>query len=130
MPLPRSLGPFNRTVGFRALGPLARRIRPFAIITHTGRRSGSNYETVVWAFEREGTVAVALTYGRDVDWVRNVLAAGGGSIDLGGEVFAVTNPRLVGDEEGRPYMPGAVRSALRALDVHEFLLVDRVGQPE
>ena len=126
MPLPRSLGPFNKTVAFRVLGPLGGRVRPFAIVHHCGRRSGTEYHTVVWAFERDGTIAVALTYGADVDWAKNVLAAGGGSVDLGGRLGEITNPRLVGDDVGSAYMPGYVRRALRALDVHEFLLVDRV----
>ena len=126
MPLPRSLGPFNRTVAFRMLGPLGGKIRPFAIVTHTGRRSGNTYETLVLAFERDGTVAIAMTYGSDVDWVRNVFTAGGASIDLGGKPSEVANPRLVGDEEGASYIPAPVRSTLRALNVHEYLLVDRV----
>lgn len=127
MPLPQSLGPFNKRVVFRILGPLGGRVRPFAIVGHTGRTSGRAYETVVWAFERDRTVAIALTYGPQTDWVRNVMAAGGGSIDLGGSQTTVTNPRLVGDDAGLPFIPGWVKPALPALGVHEFLLVDRIG---
>lgn len=126
MPLPQSLGTFNRTIAFRVLGPFGGKVRPFAIVHHSGRLTGKQYETLVWAFERAGTVAMAMTYGPDVDWAHNLLAAGGGSIELGQRQSEVTNPRLVGDDEGRPYMPGPVRSALRALGVHEYLLVDRV----
>ena len=126
MPLPLSLGPFNRTVAFRLLGPLGGRLRPFAIVHHRGRRTGKQYETLVLAFERGGVVAIALTYGPDVDWARNVLAAGGGSVDLGGNSSEVANPRMVGDDVGAAFMPAPVRSALGALDVHQYLLVDRV----
>jgi deazaflavin-dependent oxidoreductase (nitroreductase family) len=126
VPLPPSLGPFNKRVASKILGPLGGRIRPFAIVGHTGRKSGRAYETVVWAFERGGTVAIALTYGAGTDWVHNLLAAGGGSIDLGGKTTPITHPRLVGDAAGLPFMPGPVKPALRAIDVHEFLLADRV----
>jgi deazaflavin-dependent oxidoreductase (nitroreductase family) len=126
MPLPSSLGRFNKGVVFRVLGPLGGRVRPFAIVGHTGRTTGSGYETVVWAFERDGTVAIALTYGPETDWVRNVLAAGGGTIGLGGEVTPIGDPRIVGDDAGLPFVPAPVRAALRALDVHEFLLADRL----
>lgn len=129
MPLPTALGPFNRDVVKRVLGPLSRRLRPFATISHTGRLTGTGYETLVWAFERDGVVAVALTYGPDVDWVKNVLAAGSGSMVLGGEELAFTNPRLVGDVEGSQLVPAPVRTALRLLDVHEYLLADAVRKP-
>lgn len=125
MPLPTSLGPFNRDVSNRLLGPLARRMRPFATITHTGRLTGKSYETLVLAFERDGTVAVSLTYGLDVDWVKNLLAAGGGGMQLGGEDMKLTNTRLVGDDEGAGFMPAPVRQALRWLNVHQYLLADR-----
>lgn len=126
MPLPLSLGSFNKRVVAHILGPLGGRVRPFAIVGHAGRSTGRAYETVVWAFERGGTIAIALIYGPDTDWVRNVLAAGGGSIDLGGSNTPITNPRLVGDDVALPFTPAPVKPALRALDVHEFLLADRV----
>ena len=125
MPLPLSLGPFNRTVAYRVLGPLGGKIRPCAVVHHRGRRSGNEYETLVLAFERGGTIAIALTYGPNVDWAHNLLAAGEGMIELGGGPSSIVKPRLVGDDEGAAYMPAAIRSALRALDVHQYVLVDR-----
>jgi deazaflavin-dependent oxidoreductase (nitroreductase family) len=126
MPLPVSIGPFNRVIANRVLGPLSHRMRPFATISHRGRLTGKPYDTVVWAFERDGRLAVALTYGTDVDWVKNLLAAGGGSVTLGGEEFEVANPRLVGDDEGSRFMPAPVRRALRLIDVHDYVVADRV----
>lgn len=125
LPLPNVLRPFNRAVTNRVLGPL-RGVRPFATIVHEGRRSGALYRTLVWAFEREGTVAIALTYGRHVDWARNLLAAGGGRIEVGGMERSLEEPRIAGGDEGREYMPAVVRGALSLLDVHEFL-VARLG---
>lgn len=127
MPLPLSLGPFNKRVVSHILGPLGGRVRPFAIVEHTGRTTGRSYRTVVWAFERDGTVAIALTYGPDTDWVRNVMAADGGSIDLGGRRTPLAIPRIVGDDVGLRFMPAPVRPALRGLGVHQFMLADRVG---
>lgn len=126
MALPDWLRPFNRAVTNKVLGPLARHVRPFATVTHTGRRSGKTYQTTVWAFEREGVVAFALTYGKDVDWVRNLLAAGRGSVDLGGDAFDIEHPRVVGDDEGRPHLPQPVRAVVPIIGVHDFLLADRV----
>ena len=51
---------------------------PFAIIGHAGRRSGKSYETVIMVWPMEESFVIALTYGSQVDWLRNLLAAGGG----------------------------------------------------
>jgi deazaflavin-dependent oxidoreductase (nitroreductase family) len=49
---------------------------PFSLIRHVGRKSGRTYETpVILAEVPEGFVA-ELTYGDDVDWYRNSVAAG------------------------------------------------------
>lgn len=50
---------------------------PFALIRHVGRRTGRTYETpVILARTRDGFVA-ELTYGPNVNWYRNIVAAGG-----------------------------------------------------
>lgn len=125
MPLPDLLRPFNWTVTSRVLAPLGGRVGPFAILTLTGRRSGRTYSTTLLAFERDGTVAIALTYGRHVDWARNVMASGCGTVELRGETYDLTRPRLVGDDVGRQLMPPPVRVALSLLGVHDFFLADR-----
>jgi deazaflavin-dependent oxidoreductase (nitroreductase family) len=47
------------------------------MVVHRGRRSGRRYRTPVLAFRVDDGYVVALFYGADRDWVRNVLAAGG-----------------------------------------------------
>ncbi len=59
------------------LGRIARSaFGPFAIVRHVGRRSGKTYETPVIVFPFAGGFMLALTYGPEVDWYRNVTAAG------------------------------------------------------
>src|SRR6266404_2169763 len=48
---------------------------PFAIIRHTGRRSGKLYETVIWVWPLGEGFVIALTYGVLVDWYRNRLSS-------------------------------------------------------
>ena len=50
---------------------------PFALVKHSGRKSGKGYETPIMAFPIQGDFMIALTYGPQVDWYQNVLAAGG-----------------------------------------------------
>jgi deazaflavin-dependent oxidoreductase (nitroreductase family) len=77
MPLPGWLGRFNRGVTNRVIEPMARRLPWFAVVTHEGRRSGRRYRTPVNLFRSGDRYVIALTYWRDRDWVKNVLAAGG-----------------------------------------------------
>ena len=49
----------------------------FGVIVHHGRRSGLRYQTPVNVFSAGNGYVIALTYGPETDWVKNVLAAGG-----------------------------------------------------
>ena len=65
---------------------------PFAIIHHVGRRSGNPYETVIWVWKmREGFV-IALTYGEEVDWYRNMKATGRGKVFWHKKLYVVGRP--------------------------------------
>jgi deazaflavin-dependent oxidoreductase (nitroreductase family) len=101
MPLPRSVARFNRHATNRVLGPLARWLPHFGVIIHRGRTSGRTYRTPVNVFHRPGGYIVALTYGPQSDWVHNVLAAGGATLETQGRRIRVRDPRLIHDETRR-----------------------------
>ena len=88
MKLSRRVARFNKLVNNRIQGTYAWLVPPWAMIVHRGRRSGRRYRTPVLAFARDGTVIVALLYGEESDWVRNLLA-GGGQVIRGGRTFEV-----------------------------------------
>jgi deazaflavin-dependent oxidoreductase (nitroreductase family) len=77
MPFPRWLARFNLYVTNRILSPLARFVPGMAVVVHLGRRSHRPYRTPVMVFRREHDFLIALTYGRESQWVQNVLAQGG-----------------------------------------------------
>lgn len=72
---------------------------------------------------------IALVYGTDSDWVRNVTAAGGCELNVRGRQLRLIRPRIVHDETRRD-VPPIVRSALRLLGVDDFLYltIDRAGR--
>jgi hypothetical protein len=72
-------------------------------------------------------VLIALTYGRDVDWVKNVLAAGGCFVEHKGGTIPCSNPVIVSGDEATGGLPGYVRGILRAIDVTEAMRLDRAG---
>jgi len=129
MPAPRWLARANRRVTNRLFGPLVTRLSGFGTIVHAGRKTQRQYRTPVAAFAHGSGYVIALTYGRESDWVRNVLASGGCTLERRGRSSQLTQPRLFHDEHGRT-VPSPVRLALGLLRVHDFLeltLADDVG---
>jgi deazaflavin-dependent oxidoreductase (nitroreductase family) len=126
MPLPRAVARFNRHGTNRLLGPLAPYMPLFGVVRHTGRKSRRPYRTPVNVFGRPGGYAVALTYGPDADWVRNVLAAGGCVLETRGRAVPLTHPRVVHDPR-RHLIPPPVRPILALIGVADFLVLDRAA---
>jgi deazaflavin-dependent oxidoreductase (nitroreductase family) len=126
MPLPKRLARFNRLVTNRVLGPVARRFPGFAIVSHVGRRSGHIYRTPVNLFRAQDRYVIALTYGSDSQWVRNVLAAGAVDIENRGQHLHLVDPQVVHDTQ-RSLVPKPVRHVLRLANVSEFMLLQRAG---
>jgi deazaflavin-dependent oxidoreductase (nitroreductase family) len=122
MPLPKTLARFNLVVTNRVLGPLAARLPAFAVVHHVGRRSGRAYATPVNLFREGDRYVMALTYGADAQWVRNVLAAGGCEVTTRGRRLALGQPEIVRDT-GHALVPRLVGRALRLLDVPDVLVL-------
>jgi deazaflavin-dependent oxidoreductase (nitroreductase family) len=101
-----------RSVTATVLNPLTRliggRLPYFGIITHVGWRSGRTYRTPLNIFRQGDHYYVALTYGSDVDWVKNVLAAGRCQLRTRGHDVLLVEPEVVIDRELR-FIPRAGR---------------------
>jgi deazaflavin-dependent oxidoreductase (nitroreductase family) len=114
------LARFNRAGPNRVIRPLGgRRLSPVSIVEHRGRASGRRYRTPVLAFRAGGGWVVTLPYGPRRDWVRNVLAAGGGTLVINGHRFALAEPRLLPAAEAG--LPAPLRAALRVTRVSHVL---------
>jgi deazaflavin-dependent oxidoreductase (nitroreductase family) len=99
--LPRRLAAFNKVVTNPIQGAYAWLIPPWAVLIHRGRRSGRLYRTPVMARRHRDQLSVRVLYGPGSDWVRNLLAAGGGRVVRGGRTYPLSDvhlepgPRLV-----------------------------------
>jgi deazaflavin-dependent oxidoreductase (nitroreductase family) len=120
MPIPRVVGQWNKA----GLNHLTVRIAPWmpglGVVVHRGRRSGRRYQTPVNVFSTDDGYVVALTYGPQTDWVKNVLAAGGCELRTRGQTIALGSPRLFHDESRSSIRP-VERRVLRILNVADFL---------
>jgi deazaflavin-dependent oxidoreductase (nitroreductase family) len=121
MPLPEGLARFNRKFSNRLLRPLARVMPGFGVLRHRGRNTGARYETPLNVFKGDGRFIVALTYGGDVDWLKNARSSGDTEIVTRGRVIAVGRPNDLASEEGMAAMPAPVRFILDALEVTGFV---------
>jgi deazaflavin-dependent oxidoreductase (nitroreductase family) len=115
---------FLRPYTTRFFNPVSRRfaghLPGFAILVYVGRRSGRTYRTPMNVFRHGDEYVFALTYGSDVQWVKNVVTAGGCGLETMGRTFRLTDPRLFVDPKQR-LMPLPVRLFLRVMRVTEFL---------
>lgn len=93
--------------------------RPFvpvwAVVKHRGRKSGREYSTPVAVLTTPDTFVIALPWGKGTDWVRNLRAAGGGTVHYKGRDYTVTEPEFVGHEVALAAAPAAVRPMLERL---------------
>jgi len=124
MHLPRFLRRVNRVFTNPILGNIAWFVPPLAVVHHIGRKSGRSYRTPVVAFRDRQHVIIPMTYGRDVDWARNVVKAHGGELVQLGQRVRFRRPRIVGGAGAYPYLPPGIRTALRAADLPGYVLAD------
>jgi deazaflavin-dependent oxidoreductase (nitroreductase family) len=111
------LARFNRLVTNRLARPIAPWMPPFALISHTGRHTGRPYRTPVWVFRdrKRDHWVVALTYGHEAEWVRNVRYAGTCIMLHRGRRRRMTRVELVRAAPATMPIPAIIRLALDVL---------------
>ena len=75
----------------------------FGILRHVGRKSGKVYRTPVNVFQAPDGFIIALTYGSQSEWVKNVLAAGGCELKTRGKNYHLSAPKVVHDPTRRRF---------------------------
>src|ERR1700719_594324 len=116
----RWVAAFNLAVTNRITSRFADRLPGFGILTHVGRKSGRLYHTPVNVFRAPDGFLIALTYGRDSEWVKNVMAAGGCELETRGVRYLLSIPTIVHDPT-RGRFPLLVRLMLGLIGANDFL---------
>lgn len=128
MPAPRWVARANKIGLNRFTKYIAPWAPGWAIVVHRGRKSGRTFRTPLWAFRRHNGFVIALTYGPETDWVRNVLAAGGCELQTRRRRYQLGAPVVFRDEDATD-MPAFIRFMLRrVIKAPEFLRLDIVSQ--
>lgn len=93
---------------------------PWAIVVHTGRKSGKTFETPVTALHSKDAagehISVILMYGSRTDWMRNLFAAGECELRRAGHRYRVSSPRVV-DDPADPALHPLARPAAKKVGV-------------
>jgi deazaflavin-dependent oxidoreductase (nitroreductase family) len=100
---------------------------PFAVIRHVGRRSGKPYETTIIVEPIGDSIVIALTYGPEVDWYRNILAVGHGTLLLHGRIYAIEKPESIDGKTALPAFPRVLRPILKMLGTQDFVSMKYQG---
>jgi len=115
---------FMRPFTTRVVNPITRRVGGwlpgFGILGYRGRKTGRAYRTPMNVFRQGDTYVFALTYGGDVQWVKNILAAGACDLRTMGRDLHLVEPELIVDPSRR-LVPQPVRFFLGLIRVTEFL---------
>ena len=120
----RWVAAFNLAVTNRITSRFAARLPGFGILTHAGRKSGKLYRTPVNVFRASDKFLIALTYGRDSEWVKNVLAAGGCQLKTRGVRYQLSTPTIVHDTTRRRFPP-FVRLILGLIGANDFMQMEK-----
>ncbi len=116
-----------RSFTTRIFNPIFRRVAAwvpgFAILEYVGRKSGRRYRIPVKVFRHGPDHVISLMYGRDVEWVKNILAAGEAELRVRRRTTHLTDPKVVVDPS-RALLPWYHRPLWRLLRVNEFMTMD------
>jgi deazaflavin-dependent oxidoreductase (nitroreductase family) len=98
-----------------------------SVVRHIGRKTGRSYDTPVRAVRTADGFVIALPYGPNTDWLKNVIASGRATIVFEGEAYPVDQPQVVPlTQESSSFTPGN-RLAHRVFGVKDGLKVRRAA---
>lgn len=113
----------------RATTPLmirfaGRRWNPiFSVVEHVGRKSGRRYAAPIAARRMPDGFVISLAFGAQVDWYRNLVAAGGGTIRWRDRDYRVGSPVRIDPALGRAAFLPIQRFLLRITSVDGYVQV-------
>lgn len=118
MPMPLWWGHINK----KLFNPRALENGKWKVVNHVGRSSGRQYHTPLDGFEVDDTYLFILVYGSGSDWVRNILASGGATLETGDEILELASPRVLPAEKAREILGEKPNTAF--VKVNEYLQMD------
>jgi deazaflavin-dependent oxidoreductase (nitroreductase family) len=94
---------------------------PYALVLHRGRKTGTDYRTPVVAFKHGHRIIIALPYGDQTNWIRNLEATGSGQIIRRGRRLTIRGMLVTDGTTDADRLPPRLRRVLRRLRI---LIID------
>ena len=127
---PRFSGPIRWLA--RAVEPMARPLAGnrwfplWAILRHTGRTSGTPYATPIVALRTPDGFMIPLPFGDATQWVKNLSAAGRGSLRFAGREYRIAAPELVDMSVAATHLPAVFRFVASRLGLRHYVIVQTI----
>ena len=99
----------------------------FAVVVHQGRRTGRWHQAPVAARRVDGGFVISLAFGAQVDWQRNLQAAGRGTLRWRGRDYPIGAPVRIDEASGAATFHPIQRTLLRAVGIHGYVRVPDIA---
>lgn len=104
-----------------AFGLAGGRRSMWGVIEVAGRRSGTMRRNPVVPHVIGDVVLIPMSYGTEVDWVKNVMAAGGGTLRYKRREWRLADPKLVTFGSAAARLPSRLATSYERMRVDAFL---------
>lgn len=95
--------------------------RSYSIVNHVGRTSGRRFRNPVSAFPRGDGYVIAVLYGLESQWVRNVMAARSFTLRTKGRDHVLERPEIIGPGQALPALPRLARRNALSRGIQHFV---------
>lgn len=112
MKVPNIVARANKYITNPIQGLWAGKLAPWAVVHHVGRKSNRAYSTPVIAFVKDDRLSIALNYGANSDWVKNVVAAGEFTLERGGKKLDIAGVRVIPSDSPDVVKPAQIPAML------------------
>lgn len=96
---------------------------------HLGRKTGTPYSTPVYATPIPDGFIIPLSYGTDMDWLKNVMADGTARLDFHGVSHHTESPEIIPASVAESYIPRALYNRMRYYGIDYFLQLKASTSP-
>ena len=93
---------------------------PFSLVRHVGRKTGKTYETPLILARLGDDFVAELTYGPEVSWYQNIVAAGHCAVVFDGVEHQINRIEPLDPQDGLRAFGNPAAIILRLLRRHEF----------
>jgi hypothetical protein len=105
-----------------------RAFRAYSLVGHIGRVSGREYWNPVSAYPSNDGYVIPILYGRESQWVQNVIAAGSLRLRTKGREFVLDAAEIIPAARALPALPHWLRAVVRVQGVDDFLWAHEAGR--